>query len=133
MSTPSNSDIEVLPNLPSLDLVETRAFYQDVLGFDQIIYEDTSTLILRRDNWEIHFWHCSNKEICENSSLYVRGGGIDTLYEEFSSKNLATDGKSQPKLSSFQIRPWNMKEFYIHDPHGNLLKFGRVPDSADTE
>jgi len=22
------------------------------------------------------------------------------------------------------VRPWNMKEFYIHDPHGNLLKFG---------
>jgi len=28
-----------------------------------------------------------------------------------------------PGLSSFEMRSWNMKEFHIHDPHGNLLKF----------
>jgi hypothetical protein len=26
-----------------------------------------------------------------------------------------------------EVRPWNMEEFYIHDPHGNLLRFGRIP------
>jgi hypothetical protein len=29
-----------------------------------------------------------------------------------------------PNLSPFLVRPWNMKEFSIHDPHGNLLKLG---------
>ena len=23
-----------------------------------------------------------------------------------------------------QVRPWGMREFYVIDPHGNLLKFG---------
>ncbi len=39
------------------------------------------------------------------------------LYEEYSRNHV-------PRLSAFEVRPWNMKEFYVHDPHGNLLKFG---------
>ena len=39
------------------------------------------------------------------------------LFEEFERREV-------PGLSPFLVRPWKMKEFYIHDPHGNLLKFG---------
>ncbi len=31
---------------------------------------------------------------------------------------------ARARLSEFSVQPWNMKEFYIHDPHGNLLRFG---------
>ena len=30
-----------------------------------------------------------------------------------------------PKLSPMTVRPWGMEEFYVWDPHGNILKFGR--------
>ncbi|MDX5592690.1 VOC family protein [Pseudovibrio sp. SPO723] len=132
MNQTADQEIEVLPNLPSLNLSETKTFYQGMLGFDRVIYEDQNTLILRRKTWEIHFWLCRNKEICNNSSLYVRGQGIDNLYQEFTKAGLSKDGASEPRLSSFELRPWNMKEFYIHDPHGNLLKFGRAPNEAET-
>jgi hypothetical protein len=26
---------------------------------------------------------------------------------------------------TFEVKPWNMKEFYVHDPHRNLPRFGR--------
>ena len=42
---------------------------------------------------------------------------LGTDFEEFQQRRV-------PRLSPFEVRPWNMKEFYIHDPHGNLLKFG---------
>lgn len=29
-----------------------------------------------------------------------------------------------PGLSPFELRPWNMHEFHLIDPHGNLLRFG---------
>jgi hypothetical protein len=29
------------------------------------------------------------------------------------------------------VRPWNMKEFHIHDPHGNLLRFGCAPEEVE--
>ena len=52
-----------------------------------------------------------------NTSRYIRGGQVAALHEEYSARGV-------PHLSPFLVRPWNMKEFYIHDPHGNLLKFG---------
>jgi len=75
-------------------------------------------LILRRPGIEIHFWLTDKREFCENSSVYVRGGGIDDLYAEYRKSNV-------PKLMPIVDRPWGMREFYIHDPHGNLLRFGR--------
>lgn len=32
--------IEVLPMLPSLSIAESRDFYRDKLGFDEIVHED---------------------------------------------------------------------------------------------
>ncbi|WP_420107546.1 hypothetical protein [Mesorhizobium qingshengii] len=33
-------------------------------------------------------------------------------------------------LSPLTVRPWNMKEIYIRDPHGNLLKFSCAPEEV---
>lgn len=61
-------------------------------------------------------------DIAETSAFYVDWlgfgvGYVAALHEEYSTRGV-------PELSPFLVRPWNMKEFYIHDPHGNLLKFG---------
>lgn len=114
------ADPEVMPILPSLDLDETLAFYRDRLGFPQVIHHDTDYLILRRDHMELHFWLTDDPYVCERSAVYFRGGAIDALYDEFRDREVE-------KLSHFSVRPWNMKEFYVWDPHGNLLKFGRIP------
>jgi hypothetical protein len=114
--------VEVLPILPSLSTSETRDFYRDHLGFDEIVYEDADYLIIRRDfvgeRMELHFWLTDDRKICEVSAVYIRGGGIDALHAEFTERKV-------PKLSEMKVRPWNMEEFYVWDPHGNLLKFGR--------
>jgi catechol 2,3-dioxygenase-like lactoylglutathione lyase family enzyme len=115
--------IDVLPVLPSLSMVESRDFYRDKLGFDEIVYEADDYLIVRRvfvgRRMELHFWLTDDPRLPENSSVYLRGGGIDRLYAEFSTRNL-------PDLSPLEIRPWGMQEFYVRDPHGNLLRFGRA-------
>ncbi|WP_417690050.1 bleomycin resistance protein [Roseibium sp.] len=115
----SDMAIEVLPVLPSLDFDETQAFYGDELGFG-VVYSSATRLILRRVQIELHFWKTDQRVFCENSSCYLRGGGIDALYAEFSERKV-------PGLSDYEVRPWDMKEFYIHDPHGNLLTFARIP------
>lgn len=108
-----------IPVLASLDLGETERFYRDRLGFSVTAYGDY--LIARRDRMEIHFWLASDRSHPEHTSCYIRGGQIAALYEEFGAEDV-------PGLSAFEVRPWNMKEFYIHDPHGNLLRFGGAPD-----
>lgn len=115
--------IDVLPVLPSLSIAETRDFYRDKLGFNEIVHEADDYLIVRRvfagRRMELHFWLTDDRRLPELSSVYLRGGGIVALHAEYSTRDL-------PDLSPLQIRPWGMQEFYIRDPHGNLLRFGRV-------
>jgi hypothetical protein len=112
--------IEVLPVLPSLDIGETQGFYTAQLGFSEVVYRAADYLIVRRPGMELHFWLTDDRTLCERTSVYLRGGGIGGLYREFSERAV-------PTLSPMAVRPWNMEEFYIHDPHGNLLRFGRIP------
>ncbi|MCV3766088.1 bleomycin resistance protein [Rhizobium sp. TRM95796] len=115
--------IDVLPVLPSLSIAQTRDFYRDKLGFNEIVHEADDYLIVRRvfagRRMELHFWLTDDRRLPELSSVYLRGGGIVALHAEYSTRDL-------PDLSPLQIRPWGMQEFYIRDPHGNLLRFGSV-------
>ncbi|MCV9961454.1 VOC family protein [Pararhizobium sp. BT-229] len=121
MAELENGDrIEVLPVLPSLNILETLAFYRGQLGFGTVVYQADEYLILRRDGMELHFWLTDDRSLCEKTSVYLRGGGIGDLHREFT-------GRGVERLSEMAVRPWNMEEFYVHDPHGNLLRFGRIP------
>jgi catechol 2,3-dioxygenase-like lactoylglutathione lyase family enzyme len=110
-----------IPVLPSPNIAETRAFYRDSLGFSVIGPEMDAYLIVRRNEMEIHFWKSDDLKLPEVSSCYIRGGEVPALHAEFSARGVE-------KLTEFTVRPWNMKEFYIHDPHGNLLRFGCAPE-----
>jgi catechol 2,3-dioxygenase-like lactoylglutathione lyase family enzyme len=108
-----------IPVLASLDIEESRRFYVEQLGFSGEYFDDY--LIVRREEMEIHFWLAKDRIFPEHTSCYIRGGQVPALYEEYRARNV-------PRLSDFEVRPWNMKEFYIHDPHGNLLRFGCAPE-----
>ena len=110
-----------IPILASLNIDETRDFFVDQLGFSIVYNDPASYLIVRRDEMEIHYWKTNNQQFSENTSCYIRGGQVVELYAEFQNRRV-------DRLSDFTVRPWNMKEFYIHDPHGNLLKFGCAPE-----
>ena len=103
-----------VPVLASLDLQETASFYQQRLGF-AICTQAKDWLILEREGCEIHFWLCAERHIAENTSCYVRGD-TGALYADFARRGLV--------LAPPQNQPWGMRELYVMDPHGNLLKFG---------
>jgi catechol 2,3-dioxygenase-like lactoylglutathione lyase family enzyme len=111
-----------IPILASLNIAQTRDFYVGQLGFSGT-YEEDNYLIVRRNEMEIHFWLAKDRIHPENTSCYIRGGQVPALHAEFSTRGV-------PGLSDFAVRPWNMKEFFIHDPHGNLLRFGCIPEEA---
>ena len=104
-----------VPVLASLNLAESIAFYPDQLGFTKVSqYDDYA--IVTRDGAEIHFWACADRNIAENTSCYIRVADTQQLFEEFAGKGTSV---KQP-----EVRAWGMKELYVIDPHGNLLKFG---------
>jgi hypothetical protein len=115
---PTTSDpARCLPVRASLNIAESRAFHCDRLGFADVVYEADHYLIVRRQETELHFWLVAHRIHSENTSCYIRGGQIVNLHAEFSARTV-------PGLSAFKVMPWDMKEFIIHDPHGNLLRFG---------
>jgi len=103
-----------VPVLASLDLDESATFYTDRLGFG-IRLRAEGYLIVARDGCELHFWHCGERHVAENTSCYVRGD-TRALYADFTARGLAVEPPAE--------RPWGMRELYVIDPHGNLLKFG---------
>lgn len=48
--------------------------------------------------------------------VYIRVADTERLFKEFIENGTPA---RQPV-----VRPWGMKELYVIDPHGNLLKFG---------
>lgn len=111
-----------IPILASLDIAESRAFYTGKLGFSTV-YADADYLIVRRGEMELHFWKTDDRRFPEHTACYIRGGEVEDLYAEYRTASL-------DHLSDFAVRPWGMKEFTIHDPHGNLLRFGLRVDPA---
>jgi catechol 2,3-dioxygenase-like lactoylglutathione lyase family enzyme len=105
-----------VPVLASLNIDETVSFYRRALGFDALLKQD-GYAIVARDGVEIHFWLCSEPNIAQNTSCYVRVADADAMYEELKA--------TYPDLAPPASRPWGMRELYVIDPHGNLLKFGQ--------
>lgn len=106
-----------IPILASLDIAETLLFHCEHLGFIGDAYGDYA--ILRRDDMELHFWLAQDRIHPEHTSCYIRGGQVPELYAEFAARGV-------PGLSTFEVKPWDMKEFSVIDPHGNLLRFGCI-------
>ncbi len=105
-----------IPVLPSADIDATLAFYRDRLGFAGEALGDYA--IVRRDAMELHFQLARGS--AAQASCYIRGGQVPALFAEFSTRHV-------PGLTAFEVKPWNMKEFAVTDPHGNLLRFGCAP------
>ncbi|MFN3436607.1 MAG: bleomycin resistance protein [Acidovorax sp.] len=103
-----------VPVLASLNLAETLQFYTQHLGFAPLLQLD-NYLILQRDGCELHFWPCNDRHIAENTSCYVRGDTA-VLHADFAARGL--------QIAPPVVQPWGMKEMFVIDPHGNLLKFG---------
>lgn len=110
----------IVPQLPSLDFEESKKFYTETL--DCVLAEEfDDLLIFLWDGIELHMWKCNDKAIPENSSIYLHVNKIDLLFEHYRKKLSGTIEISD--------RPWGMREFYIIDPSGNLLKFGQKIES----
>jgi len=107
------------PTFPAADVKKAAEWYRDKLGFviDRL-YPDQGYAIVHRDDIEMHFWACRDRNIAENTSAYFHLDDIAGVHASM------TKAKEGGRISEPQNRPWGMREFYVWDPDGNLLKFG---------
>ena len=115
---------EAIPILPSLNLDETAAFYAR-LGFAEDDRWPDEYLIVSRDDGEIHFWACDDPEVPKNTSCYVYVEDAAALYAEYLAAGI--ERMKPPEQTDYEIL-----EFTISDPHGNLIRIGSESSVAKT-
>ena len=107
----------VIPKLPMRNKIETKNFYINQLGFKEIGDYDYY-LMLKKDNFEIHFFEFKDLNPLENyGQIYIRTQNIEELFAFIKSKNL--------KSTKLEKKPWRQIEFSILDPNHNLITFGQ--------
>ncbi|HEY8696228.1 MAG TPA: VOC family protein [Rhizomicrobium sp.] len=106
------------PLLPSADLGRAVGYYVDKLGFSKLALSDGHAIV-ERDGAEIHFWPCTDRHVIENSGAYIRVDEIQAVHDSMLG---AADGG---RITEPQDREWGMREFYVVDLDGNLLRFGQ--------
>lgn len=124
-------EAEALPLFPSRDFKKTIAFY-DKLGFGVRLHNPDEYLILVNGPMEIHFF--PYPEVDPKTSIvgaYFRSDDVDTLFDILSPEELPTAGI--PRHEPPRDRTWGMREFYIVDEDGTLLKFGQEIPVNKTE
>jgi catechol 2,3-dioxygenase-like lactoylglutathione lyase family enzyme len=108
--------LHATPVLAALDITETLAFYRDKLDF-AVIHEASDYGIVRQDTLEIHFWHCKERHIAENTSCRITVTGIDALFEKCTALGIVHSN------GTLEDKPWGTREFPILDLNGNLIWF----------
>lgn len=113
----------VISKLPMRNRQVTLDFYTHFLGFRELgnaVYP--YYLMLERDGHELHFFLHESLNPKENDGqLYIRSTTIDSLYNEFLSKNTPIHPNG-----ILETKAWGQREFSILDPDYNLLTFGQT-------
>ena len=120
-----------IPILASRDVEETAGFYGR-LGFELLARHDEFGpvyLRLRRDDVELHFVHTPEVGPEESSGgCYLRLDDAQAVYDEWEPLAL-------PEIHPPRDTPWGMREFFLVDPSGNLIRIGTRlgPPTANSE
>lgn len=59
--------------------------------------------------------------------VYVRVDEVDNLFKKYVSRGLIVPNRPESPVHNGPIdQSWGMREFYVTDPSGNTLRFGKV-------
>ncbi len=60
-------------------------------------------------------------------NIYVRVAEVDDLFKKYLSRGLIIPNNPDSPVHNGPIdQSWGMREFYVNDPSGNTLRFGKV-------
>ena len=119
MSTTVVGVLGIVALLAALDFDKTIDFYQR-LDFTLISrHEDYLLMRHGADGPELHFWLTEDRTIAEATGCYVRCADADALSAHWRAQ------APKARITAAETKPWGMREFYVFDPSGNLLRVGQ--------
>lgn len=111
----STTILNAVPILPSLNFVETRNFYVENLGFEEVRLDCDDYLVVQRDGMELQFWLSDDPLQCQSSSVFFRATTPSEIYRDFCERGIEAIVPSDSQGEDIR--------FHVRDPHGNLLMF----------
>ncbi|MBZ4190441.1 VOC family protein [Niabella beijingensis] len=101
------------------DMNASRAFYKDILGFEEAEWGSDDFTSMNRENAGIYL--CRGAQGSPGTWVWIGfEGDIFNLYEQLKAKGVII---RQPPVN----RVWAM-ELLVEDPDGHVLRFGTDPD-----
>jgi catechol 2,3-dioxygenase-like lactoylglutathione lyase family enzyme len=111
----------ISPMLATANMVETLAFFKDVLGFTVTMHSPNYSIV-ERDHQSIHLQNAANEEIMklvrEHTEIYIEVSGIRALWQHVQTF------KDHYRIRDIFDREYGMTEFHIIDPNSCLVFVG---------
>lgn len=113
--------LSAVPALPVSDERRAVAFWEGVLGFEELRDGDQGLGICVRDDVEVHLWVAdgsapgAERHLAGSASCRLRVSAVDDLYA-----HCRQAGVVHPR-APLQDQPWGTREFGVLDPDGNLV------------
>ena len=112
--------LSIVALLASLDFDATVEFYR---ALDFILISRHDDYLLMRHGAqgpELHFWLTEDRSIAEATGAYVRTEDANALSARW------RQALPKARITQPEDKPWGMREFYVFDPSGNLLRVGQA-------
>jgi catechol 2,3-dioxygenase-like lactoylglutathione lyase family enzyme len=118
----------ISPMLATANMVETLAFFKDVLGFTVTMHSPNYSIV-ERDHQSIHLQNAANEEVMnlvrEHTEIYIEVSGIRALWQHVQTF------KDHYCIRDIFDREYGMTEFHIIDPNSCLVFVGEPSPQAN--
>ncbi len=112
----------IQPILSVRNMSVSRAFYVDILGFNEAEWGDDNFTSLQRDNCGIYL--CKGEQGNAGTWVWVGfDGDIVALYDQLKAKGVTI--RQPPTNHSWAL------EMQVEDPDGHVLRFGTEPNENE--
>ena len=120
--------MSIAPFIKCSDITESLRFYTNLLDFKVVQAPDPEAFMsmyarLEREESVVHLSQHAGDGVF-GSVIYIQVKNIDEIYNQF-----LVDGLKMQETSGITMQPvqqtWGMKEFYVADPDGNIIRFGQ--------
>lgn len=120
--------MKVIPIMKCKNMQESLFFYTNVLDFE-IEYPGTTAdepvVTVINDEAEIQLSTMPGDSLF-GCALNVRVDDVDELFKKYLERGLDTSNKEGSPVHQGPLdQTWGMREFYVNDPNGNTLRFGK--------
>ncbi len=118
----------MIPILRCKDMKESIAFYTEILDFE-LKYPNSSSedwvVTLVNGEAEIQLTGLEQDQPL-GLAVNVRVEDVDELFEKYLKRGLSTSNKEESPVHQRPLnQSWGVREFYVTDPNGNTLRFGK--------